>query len=186
LNEVTPVLLTAIFIPQVDYSSLWSYSTGVSGSLFIPLIEDEDAVMVEKNIDRFELLCRKNNINFRLHKDFTDFALPGLKKETRFADLLILGSESFYENLGIHDPNDYLRDALHGAECPVLVVPEHFDFPEKNILSYDGSESSVYAIKQFSYLFPEFANNNTLLVYAKSETEKELPDEEYLEELATR
>jgi nucleotide-binding universal stress UspA family protein len=186
MNDLSPVQLTGVFLPQIDYSSLWSYSTGVSGPLFIPLQEDEDVATVEKNIDRFMLLCRLNEIDFRVHKDFSDFALPALKKETRFADLLILGSESFYEYLVIHEPGNYLKDAIHDAECPVLVVPEHFDFPEKNILAYDGSESSVYAIKQFTYLFPEFTANNTVLVYAEAGPEIEFPDEEYIEELCAR
>lgn len=186
LNELSPVQLTGVFLPQIDYSNLWSYSTGVSGPLFIPLLEDEDVATVEKNIDRFTFLCQLNGIDFIVHKDFSDFALPALKKETRFADLLILGSELFYENVAIHEPGNYLKDAIHDAESPVLVVPEQFDFPQKNILAYDGSESSVYAIKQFAYLFPEFTVNDTVLVYAQTGPEIAFPDEEFIEELCTR
>jgi len=63
---------------------------------------------------------------------------------------------------------------------------EKFNFPKSNILSYDVSESSVFAIKQFAYLFPEFVKNPTLLVYAKNEREEEIPNMEYIEELVTR
>src|SRR5687767_1838698 len=122
LNELSPILVTGVFLPQIDYASLWSYSAAASAGLVIPLLEAEDAATIEKNIDRFKALCQKNGIEHRVHKDFTDFALPGLKKETRFADLLILGSESFYDNLGINEPNSYLKDAIHNAECPVVVV----------------------------------------------------------------
>ena len=186
LNELRPVLLTGIFLPQAEYANLWSYGDAMSGPLFIPVIENSEEEKVEKNIARFEKLCQKQGIEYRVHKDCFDFALPELKKETRFADLLIIGSESFYENLGTKGPNDYIQDTLHGVECPVLVVPEIFDFPTTSILSYDGSESSVYAIKQFAYLFPEMAENPTLLVYAKEETDNEIPDEVNIEELAAR
>jgi hypothetical protein len=186
MNELSPVLLTGVFLPQIDYSNLWSYSAAAIGSSVIPLQEDEVAAEVEKNINRFETLCRQHGIEYRVHKDFYEFALPGLKKETRFSDLLILGSESFYDNPGIHDADNYLKDALHGAECPVLVVPEQFDFPEKNILAYDGSESSVYAIKQFAYLFPELANNNTVLIYVHTGPDLTFPDEALIEELCGR
>jgi len=186
LNELSPVQLTGVFLPQIDYSNLWSYSTGVSGPLFIPLLEDMDVATIEKNIDQFIFLCQLNGIDFKVHKDFSDFALPALKKETRFADLLILDGESFYKNVGIHEPDDYLQDALHDAECPVLIVPEKFEFPENNILAYDGSESSVYAIKQFTYMFPEFTANNTVLVYAHADGDTEFPDENLIEELCTR
>lgn len=141
------ILLIGTFLPQIDYANLWSYSVGgMPTKLFIPLAKDEDAETGEKNIERFESLCRRNYIEYRVHKDFIDIALPELKKETRFADLLIIGSESFYENLGTGELNDYLKDALLGVECPVIVVPEKFVFPKTNILAYDGSESSVYAI----------------------------------------
>jgi nucleotide-binding universal stress UspA family protein len=186
MNEQSPVLITGVFLPQINYANVWSYAEGVSGPLFIPLVEDEQAEAVQANITRFESLCRKNNIEYRVHKDFFDFGMPGLKKETRFADLLIVGSESFYENLGINQPNEGLKDALHASECPVLVVPEKFEFPESNILTYNGSDDSVYSIKQFAYLFPKLCSNKTLLVYAKEETDQEFPDEAYIEELATR
>jgi nucleotide-binding universal stress UspA family protein len=187
MNEMNAILLTGVFLPQVDYSNLWSYSGGgISGPLYVPLVEGADAEAVAKSIERFELSCQKNDINYRVHKDFYDFALPELKKETRFADLLIIGSESFYENLGTGDPNDYLKDALRGVECPAIVVPEKFNFPETNILAYDGSESSVYAIKQFAYLFPELTGNSSILIYAKQNKEDELPDEVNIEELAAR
>ena len=147
--------------------------------------EDEDAA-VAKNIERFESLCKKNNIEFRVHKGFADFALYELKNETRFADLLIIGSESFYKGLGTDVLNDYLKNTLRKVECPVIVVPEKFNFPATNILAYDGSESSVYAIKQFVYLFPELVTNSTILIYAKEKEKQQLPDEVNIEELTAR
>ena len=185
MNEKQPIILTGVFLPQADYANLWSYSNAPGNPLFIPLVEEDDTEAVQKNIDHFEQLCRDNNIGFKTHKDFFNFALPELKKETRYADLLILGSETFYKNLEAGEPNQYLKDALHAAECPVLVVPEKFDFPEKNLLAYDGSESSVYAIKHFAYLFPEFSGNKTLLVTADRDVVNIPVDEQYIKELAT-
>jgi len=186
MNQSSPVLLTGVFLPQINYANLWSYAEGVAGPSYIPLLEGEETIAVQKNIAKFESLCKNNDIDCRVHKDFTEFALPALRKETKFADLLILGSESFYENLGISEPNESMKDALHGSECPVLIVPEKFEFPGTNVLAYDGSDDSVYAIKQFSYLFPEFGSNDTLLVYAKEEVSRKFPDEQYIEELAAR
>jgi hypothetical protein len=189
LNEKDKILATAAFMPQVSYANLWSYAGTAGGTVAvpsIPLIEDEEAEQIERNIERFELLCKNNDIEFRIHKDFYDFALPELKRETRFADLVILGSESFYSSVGIGEPNDYLKTALHDVECPVILVPEKFDFPRNNVLAYDGSDSSVCAIKQFAYLFPEFTKQPTLLVYSRDEYEDDIPDIEYIEELATR
>ena len=186
LNNRNKILATAVFVPQTNYANLWSYAATARVATSIPMIEDEEAEKIEKNIGRFEVLCKNNDIEFRIHKDFYDFALPELKRETRFADLVILGSESFYSNAGMGEPNAYLKMALHDVECAVIVVPEKFDFPGNNILAYDGSDSSVYAIKQFAYLFPEFTSQPTLLVFSRDEYEDDIPNMEYIEELAGR
>ena len=186
-NEISKILVTGVFLPKLDFADLRrSYSDGMIGPLFIPVEEKPDSSEIEKNILRFEAFCIKNQIEFRVHRDFENFAMPELKKETRFAHLLVIGSESFYKNLGTEEPNEYLQDALHSSECPVVVVPEKYEFPQSNILTYDGSEASVYAIKQFTYLFPDMTSNNTLLVYARDHSDKEMPDEIYIEELVSR
>lgn len=186
INDKSPILLTGIFLPQVVFANLWSYADSASGPLFVPLVEDDDSDLVKQNIDRFRELCVKNNIDHRVHKDFFDFALPELKRETRFADLVILGSESFYKNIGSGEPNDYLKEAMHAAECPVIIVPEKYTFPTSNVLAYNGSASSVFAIKQFSYLLPELANNPTLLVSVSNEEESAVKDSQNIEELVSR
>jgi hypothetical protein len=186
LHELSPVLLTGVFLPQSIVTGMWSYADAMAGPAVIPLYNDEQAVMIEKNTERFSKLCIGNGIDFRIHKDGGDFALSELKKETRFADLLIIGSEKFYEDLGTDTPNDYLQEALHNVECPVLLVPEKFDFPQSFILAYDGSKESVFAIKQFAYLFPELSNKKVLLVYANEDKQEDFPDKIQLEELAAR
>lgn len=186
MNEKSPVLVTGVFLPQAQLANLWSYANSASAPLFVPLLESDEAEEIAENIAKFENTCKKNGIEYRTHKDFFDFGLSDLKKETRFADLIVIGSERFYEGGGIKEPNEYLKNLLHDAECPVVVVPENFLFPENNILAYDGSDSSVFAIKQFAYLFPDFEKNPTLLVYAREEDNKKIPEELYIEELAAR
>jgi nucleotide-binding universal stress UspA family protein len=186
LNGLQPILLTAVFLPQVELANLWSYANN-AGTTFIPLLESRESELIQQNIERFEKQCQRNGIEYRVHKEFFNFALSELKKESRYADLVILGSEVFYENMGTKNgPNDYLQDALHDVSCPVLLVPEKFDFPESIILAYDGSESCVYAIKQFAYLFPELCNKEVLLLYVSDDPEKSFPDEVQIEELAAR
>lgn len=185
MNEDEPILLTGAFLPQIDFANSWSYANG-GGTMFIPLIEGTDANAVSHNIARFQQDCIQHNIEHRVHKDFSSFALPELRKESRYADLMILGSQQFYENLGVESPNEYLRDALHDSECPVIVAPEEFEYPESVVLAYDGSSSSVYAIKQFAYLFPELCKTKCTLVYAEHRNGKGIPDEAYIKELAAR
>ena len=185
LNEKSAVLVAGIFVPQLDYANLWSYAaTAAKGAVYVPLVEDEESEEVLRNIEQFETLCQQNGIAYRVHKDFVDFALPELKRESRFADLMILSGELFYRQMPSANRLDYLRHVLHHSECPVLIVPENFQFPVNNILAYDGSEESVYAIKQFAYLFPELAINNSMLVYAEENEEKSFPSKDLINELA--
>lgn len=183
LNALHPVFLAGVFIPQLSYANLWNYTDGMAGPPFMPVLTKEEPDALEKNIKSFENLCQQNSIQYKVHKDYFDFALPELKKETRFADLLIISSETFYNNAGKATPNDYMKEALHHSECPVIIVPEKFQFPKINILAYDGSDSSVYAIKQFFYLFPELCKHETLLVYSSAKDDEILPEKEQIEEL---
>jgi nucleotide-binding universal stress UspA family protein len=187
LNEKASLLLTGVFVPQMDYANLWSYAAASSGgAAFIPLVEEEESDEVIAHIQKFESLCQKHGITYRVHKDFYDFALPELKRESRFADVMILSGELFYRQIIGANQMEYMRHVLHNSECPVLLVPEKFQFPDNNTLAYDGSEESVFAIKQFAYIFPELASNPTLLVYADEDSEKELPSKDLIIELATQ
>lgn len=174
LNNLHPILLTGVFIPQMSYANA-ANTTGED--------DENELRTIEANKSRFEALCTKHNVSFKIHVDFRDFALPVLARETRFADLLLIGGETFYRSIYLGNPLEYLKEALHMAECPVVVVPEKFDFPKINLLAYDGSESSLFAIKQFSYLFPELTNRETLIAYATGSEEDVIPARKRVEEL---
>ena len=184
LNEVQSCLLTAVFLSSVDYSIFLGYPAALEMG-FVMEMAKMDEEMIAKSEKRFKELCEKNNIEYRLHEDVGAYTLMTLRKESRFADVLIIGSQSFYKNVGSRSPNYYLKEVLHSTECPVLLVPEEFEFPSNIVLSYDGSESSIIAIKLFSYLFPQLCQADTLLVYA-NEDDEHIPDEAYVEELLTR
>jgi nucleotide-binding universal stress UspA family protein len=185
LNEMEPLLLTGVFLPQAELYNLWSYADGVGG-LYIPILESRESELVKESVDLFTKRCQGNGIDFRVHDDYYDFAIPELKKESRYADLLIIGSEKFYESSGVHSPNQFLKNALHDVQCPVLLVPEKFEFPENIILAFDGSEDSVFAIKQFAYLFPRLTNKETFLLFISEDPDDDFPDKVQIEELAAR
>ena len=53
LNEIEPILLLGVFVPQANYANLWSYANAGSGPMLIPLLEPEDSQTVQQNMDRF-------------------------------------------------------------------------------------------------------------------------------------
>lgn len=180
----TGCLITGVFLNSVQYANLFTFPMDPTGEMLTTMLE-EDKILIEKNIDLFSSACEKAHLEFNVHAGH-DFAIfPALKKETRFADLVLMSSESFYKNLNSEQPNSYTKTALHEAECPVLLVPEIYAQPSGLVLAYDGSAASVYAIKQFANLFPEWTNLDALLVYVTNKGDT-IPDVPYVEEFVGR
>ena len=183
MNEEEKVLATGVFLATAESPALWNYASGATGPLMLPVEEDSDHTNVSSSVRHFEELCRKNDIEYRIHTDNNEFAIKELKEESRFADLMVIGTSCFYANRKEH-PNSYLMDVLHESECPVLAVPESYTYPGKIVLTYDGSASSVHAIKQFIYLFPEWKDKPAILVFAGNQ--EKIPYQVSMEELASR
>jgi hypothetical protein len=188
LNEVSPVLLTGVFVRQMVYSLEPAFD--FYGGLGVPFYSPETEALIQEDVNQqinwFTAACLKNNIEYRVHNDIDDLILYELKKESRFADLLIISEDAFYHLTESTEPGEYLKSILHLAECPVLIVPQKFEFPESVIFAYDGSESSVYALKQFSYILSELCNKEVVIVYENAEGEWKMPDEVLIHELAAR
>lgn len=186
LNEHEPILLTGIFLSPVDYRDVIGVgAVGLGGPVYMPVVDKEDDVLIKNNIRQFEEVCQHKGFEYRVHKDSELFALEELITETRFADLLIISGENFYVNVGEKQPNDYMQRVLHRSECPVMVVPEDYEVPDNIVLTYDGGEDSVYAIKQFAYVLPELCKEETNLIYV-SKKENDRPERDRISELAAR
>ena len=185
LNEKSPILLTGVFLPPVDYwNSLlyYSYGMGAPVQYYVP----EDFQGENKAITQFKELCQANGIEYRIHDKEYDDIRKELRIETRFADLLVFSNEAFYQHLDEVVSNEYIDNTLHNAECPVVIVPAQYTEPENIILAYDGSASSVFAIRQFAQLFPDLAKKETILVYVDPDSEKDFPEKSHMEELVAR
>jgi hypothetical protein len=183
INLKNKVLLAGVFLNPVDYSKIFAF-TGLEGVAIMPawMIKNEDDVLVNKNISLFKEACIAEGISFRIHKDTDLMAISSLIDETRFADVLLISSDLFYANISQQQPNFYLEEVLKRAECPVMLIPENYEEPTQVILAYDGTESSVFAIKQFAYLFPELAKKETVLL-SIIQHEDEMPEYSLVTEL---
>ncbi|HPH84051.1 MAG TPA: universal stress protein [Ferruginibacter sp.] len=185
LNQMERVALTAVFLSPVDYTAIWSFPILPGGSDILSATGDNKSEnVVSNNMKRFEETCQLHQIPYRIHNDINGMVFSSLKKESRFADLLLVSNQLFYEQIG-RQPNDYLQNILQIVECPVLLIPEKGLFPERIVFAYDGSESSIYAVKQFYYLFPSMCRLPTTLMYAKAGKD-EIPDQVNAEELLLR
>ena len=182
LSLNTPFLLTGVFLSSIDYRTFLSYPLAASG--YLSAIAYDNDLFVN-NVAYFKSYCEKNGIEYRVHDDLGGDALDILKLETRFADLMVLGSETFFKDVEMSTPGEYLKDVLRDTECPILLLPEAYSFPEKLILTYDGGKQSMYALKQFAYIFPELCHKEATLVYGSTKNE-DLPNMDMMEEFASR
>ncbi|MEZ4272969.1 MAG: universal stress protein [Myxococcota bacterium] len=74
-----------------------------------------------------------------------------LKEESFSADLLMIGTRTFFSYETRDDPGDTLEVLLHARVCPVLAIPEHLASPLGVIFPYDGSVAAARAMRMFNY-----------------------------------
>lgn len=183
INAQQPVLAVGVFLPAVDYAELLFSIGGIGGPIYYQDVALNNTTVIEKNIAHFTESCLKNGIEYRVHPDMQRHVIDEVKTESRYADLLIVGSDLFYENLGEDTQDEYLEKVLHHAECPVILVPANCQFPDSIVIAWDGKPASAFALRQFAYLFGHLANVKTTVVYVGNTMP---PDTSLLEELAAR
>lgn len=97
--------------------------------------------------------------------------------ESRFADLLIVDPKiNFYDRVE-QLPSHFTKEILSNAECPVLLAPDKAVDVEEIVFCYDGSASAVYALKQFTYLLPQFKNKKATLLEVNSSGKEEFNED---------
>lgn len=89
--------------------------------------------------------------------------------QSRFADLLILTPDygAMPDRSVLASEN--ILNVLKQAECPVFVAPLSMKDLSEILFTYDGTASSVFAIKQFTQLFPELKDLVVTLLQVKSD-----------------
>jgi len=186
LNAQAQILLTGVFLPKEDlYDDTLYYLAGAAAPILYSS-HDDTVVMTNAAITSFEKRCIDNGIEFRVHPHNFQDIKQKLEKESRFADLLLFCNDKFHKKIDLEMYDEYTDDTMNHMECPVIIVPSQFNQPESIVLAYDGSRSSVMAIKQFAYLLPELTSLPTTLIYADENYKRSIPDMDYIEELAAR
>jgi nucleotide-binding universal stress UspA family protein len=150
-------LIVGVFIEDLSYLgyvTLFGEDYFAFDTRVLEKMEKEAEGKLDENMKIFEQRCREAGANYKIH---LDKGVPAneLVRESLFADLIILGYQTFFSS--VSGETSILKDVLADAECPVLVVPEQYKPVESLILTFDGKVASVYAIRQFTQLFPDLA-----------------------------
>ncbi|GEP93592.1 hypothetical protein CTE07_52370 [Chitinophaga terrae (ex Kim and Jung 2007)] len=153
--------LTAIFPDDLTYHSFDLFQLLKSGTDqgTIRLLEENDEAKRKTAVGTFEAACQEAGIGYNIHHS-SDLALQTVLEESIYADLLIIDARETFAHDKTNPPTRFIRDLLTDVQCPVLIVPGQvwvppsFNSISHAVLLYDGSPSSVYAIKMYNYLLP--------------------------------
>jgi len=183
LNGNERVSVKGIFFNSVDYEQMISLAHIPIAEPFVKFKEDEKRLVL-KSEQQFVEQCENFRIQYQIAEQKEGWDKEIFKNESRFADLVVISEELFCSDVLGEQPNFFMQEALHGAECPVLVVPEKFETPDRIVVAYDGKGESMFALKQFVYLLPNYSDLPTDFVYIKSESTGEIPNYDLLQEYA--
>jgi hypothetical protein len=167
IARLTHSRLTGIFLENLlleDVSVIHELAGVAGGRQAAPVKEaEEKAKRIMEQVHFFKEACSNRGVNceVRIERNMPSNVII---TESRFADLVILDAATSFEKQLEGVPTRFVKEVLASAECPVLVAPAGFEGIDEIILAYDGSASSVFAIKQFNYLFPQFSDKRIIAV----------------------
>jgi nucleotide-binding universal stress UspA family protein len=154
--DISRQLFVGLLVKDVSYiTSLGTYLGEPVLADFLPyqseLLTEEDEKKAEV-ISKFERSAKDTCIRYEICNNYK-MTIQEVVKQSTYADLLILSYRIFYNFSSNKPDTTLLYQILKGSKCPVLIMPQGMDRIDNIILTYDGKESSVFAIKAFSNLF---------------------------------
>jgi len=172
LTRLTGSSLTGVFLenlPDLQPGVKLAY-----GSAYVETIGAEaepettfKEKVTDENIRKFKAACETQDVSYQVHRD-KGVPLEELIAESRYADLMISESRLFAAS-PLETPAGTVKSLLVKSECPVIVAPYHTQPINKILFAFDGSPSALFAIKQFTYLFPEFGGTDITVLQADKE-----------------
>jgi nucleotide-binding universal stress UspA family protein len=134
-----------------------------------------------QHVHRFREACLCREVPAKVHRD-RGVPVADILLESRFSDLIVVDPETSFRKVDREFPGRFIRDVLLAAECPVVVSPYHFDSLDEVIFAYNGTSSSVFAIKQFTYLFSEFKHKKAIVVNVRNGEESAIEEQYKMKE----
>lgn len=136
---------------------------------------------IEQGIEQFRSFYANHGIGTAVHRD-KGVPVKELITETRYADLLVVDPETSCRKEWDNLPTAFVEEMLANAECPVVIAPCSFEGIEEIVFVWDGSGSAAFAIKLFTYLFPQLGDKKATIVYVKDSEERIISDKLNMQE----
>ena len=178
IAKATDSLLVGVFVQDMRYINFtyaYAWDQPFVDLTSIENSQKEEREKIDLNIKLFHRACDEKGIKHKVHLD-KGVPLQELIHESAYSDLIIIDSHTSFFTIGNNSPSPFLKDFLADSHCPVLIVPHTYSFFDKAVLCYDGSPSSVYAIKAFSYLFPQLDDLKTVVLSVNDKSTNHLKE----------
>jgi hypothetical protein len=120
---------------------------------------------IETHINWFKEGCIAREVCYKVHRD-AGVPARELIIESRFADAMVVDAGTSFDKSEAGVPSEFIRNILKKSECPVIIAPEKFESVEEIVFTYNGTATAIFAIKQFTYLFPELRNKKVSVMRA--------------------
>lgn len=150
---------------------------------------DDERLLSEEDEKKAELIAnfvkpsKSCGVRYEIHNDFRMTAFE-LVKQSIYADLLIVSYQIFYNSETGRADNTLLYHILKESKCPAMILPENIAGIDNIIFTYDGKESSVFAIKAFANLFAGATRNKiTSILTVMPSLDEEIKNEKSLLDL---
>jgi len=135
---------------------------------------------LEESITLFKKIGAVRGVRCQVEFNNKSYGAESIIEESRFSDLLIIKANATRERSSKDTPTPFVKDVLAAAECPVLVAPTSLSEIKEIVFAYDGSRSAVFAIKQFTYLFPELAEKKAVVLQVNKDEDMPVTEQEHL------
>lgn len=170
VNSITPLMAP-------------DFAAGVPGRYYEIVIKasEEKSRIIQENTEALRQAVTARGLACVVHTD-KGSAAEETMLESRFADLVLLGKELSFPFLFDTEPSGFVKNVLANAQCPVLVIPENMSVLKGVIFTYNGTFSSMYAIKAFANIFPDLVAKDATVVYVCEKGHDTIPHEKLLKE----
>lgn len=178
-------LFVGLLVKDLSYITSLSAYVGEPALVdYMPydLISDEDRKKAEV-ISVFEERIKKAGFKYQIYNDFR-LTSRELIKQSTYADLMILSYQAFLNKTNKEPDTSLIYQILKGSRCPVMILPMNISNIDNIIFTYDGKESSVFAIRAFSNLFSKYTKDKEVsILTVMPSADEEIKNEKLLLDL---
>jgi len=143
-------------------------------------VEQTEKQLLKQRLPQLEARFKEAGIRCSFSDEVS--SLAEILTHSAYADLII--ADALINIPGPVHPslNVSIRELLVDTHCPVLLLREGDMPPDRVLLCYDGSFSSMHAIRSFSYLFPNLRYIPCIVLHVAGREQKEPQDLHFLKD----